>query len=227
MRSSPRWYVILCMAGALAGGCDDAPAPPQPAAQTPAASEGATTAPARPTTQQLLSGPKTRLILGTLPLSAEVPEGWTIRTAGPLVLLEGPTPSGQGEVQLAHRPSLKREQFEALLGGARKDQEQARGTGKTIDVRPLGTATILERRSVGRPLPADAEAEAGAGAAGDAAYNWTITVFVPQGGKPDDAVDVHELNIMGLTVSQYETDGPLLRPIVESLRLESASQGAG
>jgi hypothetical protein len=26
---------------------------------------------------------------------------------------------------------------------------------------------------------------------------------------------------MGLTVGQYETDGPLLRPIMESLRLES------
>jgi hypothetical protein len=219
---------MTCAAGALLlllvmGACDEAPAPPPPPA--PAAPDDAppaATTPARPTTQQLLAAPRTRVPLGTLPLSAEVPEGWQVRTSGPLTLLEGPAPSGHAEIQLAHRPNLRRAGMEAMLAQATKDP--GRDAGRTVEVRRLGAATVLERRTVGREL---ADAQTGTS---DVAYNWTITVFVPQGAATpaaDDVVEVHELNVMGLTRAQYETDAPLLRPIVDSLRLEQAGGAAG
>jgi hypothetical protein len=213
------WWSGVVGIGCLAGGaCDDAPAPPPPtrSAAPDEAADPATTEPARPTTQQLLSGPRTRVPLATLPLTAAVPEGWEIATAGPLVLLKGPTPAGSAEVQLAHRPPLKRDQIDALIDVAR-EEHAGRPGARRLDVRPLGAATVLERQRVGAAIPDPVTGEA------DPIYEWTLTIFVPQ----DDALDVHELNFVGLTLRQYETDEPLLRSIVESLRLEYVAPGAG
>ena len=95
------WAAVTCGAVLIAIGCDRSPAPPNLPESTP------NKAPAsRPTTQELLSGPRKKLPLLPLPLSAQVPQSWQVKSITEnLFFLEGPAPSGDVQIQLAERTS--------------------------------------------------------------------------------------------------------------------------
>src|SRR5205807_2797935 len=73
------------------------------AAKRDASTQPATDAAAstRPTTQDLLTGERTSLKLGSLPLVMDVPKSWKVESpTGGGEWLQGPTPHGQVRIQL-------------------------------------------------------------------------------------------------------------------------------
>ena len=77
--------------GVLSISCNRRPQPPPapPAGGSPQAQAE----PARPTTQELLSGSYKRLVLPGMPLAVQAPQSWKIEMDGPLTFLQGPTPT--------------------------------------------------------------------------------------------------------------------------------------
>ena len=217
-----RTLILGPLVFASGAACDEAPLPPPPTVETPTTAPAATdesqpSEPDRPTTQALLTGPRKQVTLASLPLTAKVPESWTVEPigAGTVTLLHGPTPSGTAQIQLSHRPFVKREQFDALLAGARKEMSQNPQTVQAVDTwQVTGGARAMERRSVGRPMPAlPTDPLSTQPAAPRTGYSWTITYFVPAG----EGFDTYELNFVGLTREQYEADQRLLRGIIGSV----------
>jgi hypothetical protein len=209
------WSIMfMLLAGIAVVGCEDRAIPPGDYdIDSPAEAE-----PARPTAEELLQGPREPLRLGALPLTLEVPQSWEIWTlrAG-LVFLQGPTPSGDVQIQLSSRPILTPEQLELRYAGAQAEAAENPNV-RRVDMRLVNDLTVLERLVV-EPLPEDAVAAED----GDppvllgTPLRWTIGVYVRSGAH----FEVYELNFIGLTVEQYEQDEEFLRPIVETIRLDS------
>src|SRR5438094_2439480 len=67
----------------------------------------------RPTTQELMSGPKKRIGLPPMPFTANVPVQWKVESlaGGGVVVLTGPTPSGDAQIQLSTRPAAKKDEL--------------------------------------------------------------------------------------------------------------------
>ena len=220
-----KWFaygLAVLLAIALGSGCDDAPAPPPHlVADRPAAEphEAETT---RPTTQELLAGPRKPIPLGELPLTVQAPAAWTLKTLNGTthVLLEGPTPAGEASIQLNVRPTTSGPKLELILNGAKKELERFPQSIKMVELRPIRGGQVLEQQRVGempRTLPDDDP-----NVKPSRPMNWTITVFVPHGADHK----TYELNFVGLTADQYETDKPLLRGIVDSITVDAAAAEA-
>ena len=199
--------------------CDDTPKPPpELLEQSRKPDEG----PGKPTTQELLQGPRGVVSLGSLPLTVRAPRGWKVDTVGGgrVVLLQGPTPSGEVQIALSRRPTAKPEQVEAVINGAKKEMATTQAL-RMAEARSLdgSGARVLERQSVGRMLPSvPLDPEGRTMSKPSPALSWTITVFVPEGGE----FDAYELSFLGMTVDQYETDKQLLREVIDSLAVAGA-----
>ncbi len=217
MNLSVMFGILAC--GLALTGCDDTPAVPE-ALKQPQPVE--TTAPARPTTQQLLSGPQNTISLDVLPMSVRAPAGWKVESiADGVVLLQGPTLSGDASIQLSRRPTTTPDRLEAIVSGARREMQQNPEKIRMVDLRDgSGESKVIERQSVGRTaVPVGSENDP---SQVSPMYTWTITTFVPRGGN----YDTYELNFIGLTQAQYDLDMPLLRQMMDSLKLDSAPGAA-
>src|SRR5688500_14087988 len=213
-----RFLLAALLAAGLA--CDDAPEPPpQLLEQSRKEDEG----PKKPTTQELLSGPRGVISLGALPLTVRAPKDWKVNSLanGNIMFLQGPTPSGEAQISLSRRPTAKSEQIEAVINGARKEMAATQSSVKKAETRELpGGARVFERQSIGRMMPAvPLDDEGKTMSKPSPAMSWTITVFVPEG----NLFEAYELNFIGLTVDQYEADQRLLREIIDSLAVASAA----
>ncbi|HEX8520923.1 MAG TPA: hypothetical protein VF669_01620 [Tepidisphaeraceae bacterium] len=214
--------MILGMLAALIliGACDDRTSVPQNVqdAATKAQADAAK-GPQRPTTQELLTGPKKRLALTPLPFSAQVPGSWRVETlaSGSLTVLTGPTPSGEAQVQLSSRSLTSKDELGVIQRAAKKELATTQAGTKHVlkaDFRKLGDAELFERQAVGQPGPlvvTDLNNQEHTVTA--TPYTWTITLFVPKG----DSYAKFELNFLGLTAEQYKQDKALLDQIVNSL----------
>jgi hypothetical protein len=198
-------------------GCDDAPsAPPD---LTESSTSQSSDEPAAPTTQELLAGPRKALALSSLPLMAQVPQSWSIQTlnGSSTTLLEGPSPGGLVQIQLATRPPIAPDKLQVILSRAIKEQTDKPQTVKVLDVKPMPDvpgAQILERQSVGRTMPSvPLNVEGTQLSKPETLYSWTITYFIPQG----DAFDPYELNFVGLTAEQFQSGQEVLRKIIDSV----------
>jgi hypothetical protein len=220
--------VILAAAATAAtalggGGCEDKPEIPQ-AILDEANKPKENPAAKRPTTQELTSGRRTRSPLTPLPLTMEVPPSWTqgefkgIKNPGNL--LQGYTPAGEVQIDFASRPSIKQEDFDRVLEGAKK--EMAKNPSMKVQLRPLGDIKILERQSVGPAKPLTLLDEAGQPHTSvESNFKWTISVLVPHEG----AFQVYELNFIGLTKSQYDKDKEFLEGILGTLQYAGDTGG--
>jgi hypothetical protein len=201
--------------------CDDTPEPPPQLLEESRKKEDE--GPKKPTTQELLSGPRGVISLGALPLTVRAPKDWKVNSLanGNIMLLQGPTPSGEAQISLSRRPTAKSEQIEAVIKGARKEMSATQSSVRMADTRELpGGARVFERQSIGRMMPAvPLDDEGKTMSKPSPAMNWTITVFVPEGS----VFESYELNFIGLTVDQYEADQRLLREIIDSLALADAA----
>ena len=219
IRCAPVAAAAIALAGFTGLGCDEPPKPP--VIVQPVPPPDAT--PPRPTTQELLEGPRKPLALGDLPLTVQAPTGWAVK---PLqgtsqILLQGPTPSGEAFIQLNVRPTTPAPKLDVIISGAKKELQQFPQSIKLVDVRDIAGGKVLERQRVGqvpRPSPEDPP-----DLKPSAPFNWTITVFVPRGSD----YETHELNFVGLTADQYEMDKALLRGIVESISVSGAGPADG
>lgn len=212
---------MLAVAALLIVGCDGS-STPDPVQQ--AATEARSSPPPsdRPTTQQLLQGPRKRLALTPIPFSAAVPPSWKIESlgGGTIVMLDGPTPSGEAQVQLSTHPPAKKEEFERIQRGAAKEKAERPKTVIKADFRQIGNIEVLERQVIGTPGPMtimDAEGHEHTETA--TSFTWTLTFFIPQG----DGFARSELSFIGLTKEQLESDKPLLTEIVDSLQYDPSA----
>lgn len=155
----------------------------------------------------------------------QAPAGWGVNAVEGtnVVLLEGPTPAGQASIQLANRMVISSAKLDALVNGAKGEMKQNPDSMKMVELREparAGGVKVLERQRVGKmPSPLLSEED---GTKASPPFSWTITAFVPRGAD----YETYELNFIGLTADQYETDKSLLREIIDSLAVDAAGAGA-
>ena len=223
--------MALLVVVSLTASCDDKNAVPASVQQAAvkAQAEGPK-GPARPTTQELMSGSRKRLVLAPLPFSVRVPTPWKVDSlgGGSIIVLGGPTPSGEAQIQLTTRSPAKKEELEVIQRAAKKELSQPTtdSSKKTVkaEFRKLGDIEIFERQAVGQPGPLTITDDKGQERIETATpYTWTLTMFIPQ-GSGDYAR--HEMNFIGLTAEQYKQDQPLLDDILKSLNHEAAAAPA-
>jgi hypothetical protein len=211
--------LLLLLLGALSA-CEDRSqvSPEVRQAQQRAEQQG----PPRPTTQQLLTGPRKRLALSPIPFSVGVPMSWKIGTPkdGTVTILEGPTPSGDAQIQINLHPPLTKDKLDIILHGAKKEATEEPKKVQ-IDVRQLSpNITVLERRQIGMPGPLLVGPPRQEKEITATNYKWTITMFVP---REDKQFDQDELNFVALTREQYDQDKELLDGIVKSLQFDPSA----
>jgi hypothetical protein len=210
--------LLLTASGVLATGCDEKPAVPPDLATPPSAS--APTEIAAPTTQELMSGPRKSIGLGTVPLKASVPQSWSIKSlnGGSIHLLGGPAPLGVIQIQIAQRPVVPAEKLKSLVAIAKKELVTDAATVKVVDVHPMKadpTAQVVERQAIGQTMPAMPVGENGTEMSKpETLYSWTLTYYVPEG----PSFNVYELNFVGLTIDEFKANESLLREVLDSIQ---------
>ena len=223
-----RWIVpalVFGAAGLMATiGCDDKPnVPAQVLQQQAKAAEEQKHPNKHPTTQELISGKRSRTALIPLPLTMELPPGWgklnEVSDAGLKLnagnLLQGYTPNGEVQIQLSARPAMKKEDLNHMLAAGKKEMAEKPQQILKFELRPLGNNQVLERQSVGRAAPLTVyDANNQPHTSEESIFNWTISVLVPN----EEAFQVYELNFILLTKSQYDKDKDFLNSVVETLR---------
>ncbi len=213
------WISRAAIAAAIVGlsiGCDDKRDPVLSGLLPPATPA---TAPVvlRPTTQQLLELKRREIMLGSFPLTLEVPPSWKISSEGSGTWLEGETPHGDVRIQLfAQGAPMK---VTALLAMEKRAREQAATQPENLEVLPLkpigGPAKKMERREILRHLAI--VRDSGAVEHVDR-VDWSVMVFVPK----DDKFDVDELNFSGLSLEVYQQDREFIEHIIRSLHYDAA-----
>ncbi len=163
--------------------------------------------PARPTTQSLLEGPRTRTTLSPMPISLDLPPGWALETVADTPVLNGPAPSGDLTVSLITR-SVATKTIEMIERGAKEEAAAKPKTHLRADARTVNGVKIFERQTVGTGVAPD----------GSLMFRWHITVYAP---TPEDAeaTTTYEINFFGLSRKMMETDGPFIQSIIDSLEL--------
>lgn len=213
---------LLIVGVALSGACDrDDSMPPslitvQPEQETPTPSLP------RPTTQALLEGPRTPIVLDTLPISMLVPPQWRItRHSANVVWVEGPTPHSEARIALKSQPSIPHDQFQMYLKGSRRDQEEEKNT--TIKIRQAGPMHIVERRTFLQPMRApvvDSQGIAKLDERGDVVMlttvplRWWVHLFVPF----EQHVEQYDLSFVDIAKDQFEVDQAFLEKMLSTLQ---------
>jgi hypothetical protein len=219
----PMMKRFVCAAFLLAGivslGCDEKPIVPPPELLKNPPPEEPTS---RPTTQELLEGPRRQIQLASMPLTVRVPAGWAVKNLDgtSMTFLEGPTPNGDVSIQLVERATTKPDRLQIMVDMAHKELKQFPDTMRMAELRDIPGAKVLERQRVGRPAP---PSQREPGEKESTPFSWTLHVFVPRGA---DNYETCELNFIGLTADQYETDKALLRGIIDSIAVNEASNAA-
>ena len=220
--------LLTLLAALLAPGCDQTADDDIPQAvrdQQARQAEAQKNLPKIPTTQELLSGPRTVTPLGPLPLTLRVPVSWKVEGVGPASHLRGRAPSGdEVTIQLSSRSAIKRGEFESFVKSAKKEQAEKPQSIIKAELRPFGDGQIFEWQKVGEPREWPVSEVVGGQmqtrTTTEQSFDWRISVFAPQG----DAFQRYELSFIGLTKSQYDKDKAFLQGILDTL---SSSDGGG
>ena len=174
-----------------------------------------------PTTQELLSGPRSTVALGPLPMSMNVPTSWRVAVVSGATNLQGWAPSGtEITIQLSSRTTMKKEALDYAVRSAKKEQADNPHSVLKFDVRPFGPdgAQIMERQGVGEPRDYPImDINGKTQITREQPFKWTISVLAPH--SSGDAYQVYELNFIGLTKSQYDKDKDFLQGLLDSLSL--------
>jgi hypothetical protein len=208
---------------AAAGGCDDS-STRVPQAVLEQATRPATSTDKTPTTQELLTGHRSRTALMPLPVTMELPPGWgPMQKARLPNVIQGYTPSGDVQIQLSARPSMKDAELKAMINSAKKEMAARPQQIIKVDLRQAGEAQILERQRVGEPAKFKVfDSNNVPHESIESNFTWTIDVIVPH----DGAYQMHELNFIGLTKSQYEKDKEFLNSVISTLAYASEAAAA-
>ncbi len=213
---------LLMVAFAMSGACDRDTTVPENVLADQRDVDGQPATPPRPTTQELLEGPRNPIVLDTLPISMLVPPQWKLtRHSGSVVWLEGPTPHSDARIALKSQPSIPLDQFRMYLKGSRRDQEEEKNA--TINIRQVGPMHIVERRTFLNPVSApvvDAQGIAQLDQRGDVVMvtstpmRWWINLFIPF----EEHVEQYDLSFVVIAKEQFDVDGPFLEKMLQTLR---------
>jgi hypothetical protein len=213
--------MMLLAAGLLGyvGGCDDR------SGQVPQAVLDQASKPPEdllkpPTTQQLLTGHRSRTALLPLPLTMELPPGWgPDRRAHMANVMTGYTPSGnEVQIQLITRSSIKHDELDRLVTGAKKEMAAKPQQIVKVELRPLGSAQVLERQRIGEPAKLTTyDKNMTPHESMESHFTWTLNVMIPH----EAGFQVHELSFLALTKNQYDQDKDFLNGVLSTLKYET------
>jgi hypothetical protein len=198
----------------------------------------ASSGPAAPTTQQLLTGPKTPLRLGEIPLVMDVPKNWGLQSIaeGSVITVSGPASSGEINIRLGGRgETINAARIDDIVAGFKREADAKPHPINRVEMREIGPLKVLEQRMIsskdftGGKLPPEVwttevlrSEKTGETTTVKSILNphlvkWNLTVFVPAG---QDKFTTRTLSFMTLKVSEYEQDKEFLEGLVKSLRYE-------
>jgi hypothetical protein len=209
----------IAFVAAMLLGCDERSGsrPPGYTETDPSQSSKSTTAPARPTTQELIEGPYKKLSLFPLALSVSAPQSWAVSSpVERLYFLQGPAPSGGSDVQiqLAERTSETRDRLERLFRAAQRDAA-AHADVASVEVRQLGDMRVFDVRHIvdgADPYATTSSAAPTSAASPPKLVDWSVTYYVPRGSD----FAAYELHFFNLPKSQFDADKEFLRKILDS-----------
>ncbi len=223
---------MLLGVGTLVTACDDKPDVPQTVLdQARAASEHK--GPKIPTTQELLTSARKPIALLPLPLTMQVPPGWgklndnnpagiKVTSAG-LNILQGYTPNGEVQIQLAGQSPIKQEDLDRLVAAGKKEMAQKPQQIVKFELRSVGNLKVLERQTLGPPAPLTVyDRDNLPHTSLESNCDWTLSVLIPT----DGAYQVCKLGFISLTKSQYDEDKDFLYSILNTLHYAGDSDAA-
>lgn len=217
----------------LACGCDER-STPSPGGPSPSARR-VPPIPPRPTTAELVDAPRKAMALGVYPLVMDVPQGlWQLKIstetgAATSISIEGPAPAGDVLIQVTHYPVLQ--PADALAkkeADGLKDMNAHRDTVLMSEMRAMGPAKVLERRTIVK----DGIKELGKDGVTQIPKDeikWNLMVFTPHPSKREQG-PVFEWYMVSFTLlsrEQYEKDKEFLEKIVGSLRYDPLAGDLG
>jgi hypothetical protein len=209
---------LFCVMAISTVGCDKSPEPP-PVTQDTAPPPPP---PAAPTTRDLMEGPRAALSMKVAPLALQVPPGWKVEVLGASAMLEGPTPSGDGQIVVATLPGMSSQRVDMLVSGAKTDGNTEPGRYQVKDVPSLHGMHVLDRLTYTSPAATQPttqpEAEtADADPLNGPLVSWERIVFVPI----SDSFMPTSFSISGMTPRQYEQDQPFFESILDTVEQQA------
>ena len=159
-----------------------------------------------PTTQQLLTGPRTKLDLKFAPFTLNVPQSWELKTFndGATVILEGSTPTDTVGISIPVYRTITADQEKALETHAKQDAIEHSDLIKSNPIRDMPGTKVIEQLILDAPTSATTQPLQ--------TLQWIYTLCIPN-GKDFTAYD---LRIIGLTTQQYKNDQAFLRSIIDT-----------
>jgi hypothetical protein len=112
------------------------------------------------------------------------------------------------------RAAIRQKELDTLVTAGKKEMAANPQKILKFELRPLGTAQVLERQRVGDPAPLTTyDKNNQPHETTESYFEWTMDVFVPH----EDAFQDHQLSFLALTKAQYEKDKDFLHGIMSTL----------
>lgn len=182
-------------------GCEPEEPVPPPEIQQPAAPAG----PTRPTTQELVDGPRHELSLGSLPATISVPKSWELRSPTgqvPITVLAGPTPTGEAVLRLLKLNKLSPQTHQLYLDKVRQEAADS-ATMLFFEIRDEGGFKVIESVRPGS----------------DSTVDWKLRLLASNGLD----FDQYEVSFLALPRSVYDADADFLRSLLRTIRLSDSA----
>ena len=193
-------------------GCDRTPPPPPPPAAPPPATQPAAAAndvSAPPTTQQLF----------VIPITLQLPAGWSMNPDGGVDLLQGPLPHPEGDstatLEVGHMQTIQQQDYQSFLRGAHIQMEDDPAHVIMSGPKTIGKLTILDDRV----FPQSA---ASLPSGYSPLFKWTIWIFVP---SPSGNEVRYNLTFVGLDLRTYLANKDFLQRMIQSIRYDPSADG--
>lgn len=173
---------------------------------------------ARPTTQEIVNGPRTDLSLETIPFRLTVPQSWKLDITGASTVIRGPTPSSSVEITVAFR-SVVNPDHKQLLIDAFKAKGATQGY-RSVNVRHTDDMDVLNLQQPGPKSNSPLLDDKGNKLRDTSTpLAWNILVFVPDRQLANE-FDQYEFSFVGLDDEIYQADKDLLESIMSSLKYD-------
>ncbi len=206
------WFVIFCAVMISAMGCGKAPTLPKLPEKQPAEAAPATA----PTTQDLINGPYKKISLAPLPLLAQVPQSWDVKTppGTHLAFLQGPSPDGSDiQISLEVGTPLAPDRLQNVLDRAQRAADQDKKLYRAFEIKKVGDTKIMEEQ---KPFSGGENSQ-------QQLVEWKMTYFV----HGDINYTAYVLDIPGLSADQLEQSHVLLQKIFDSITYDSNAAAPG
>jgi hypothetical protein len=174
---------------------------------------------ASPASTASLSNRQKQIPLIAIPFSVDAPESWEQTVDAGVMLLKGRSPSGEVEIMLKTRPSVKPDTLEKELDVVRK--AGTADPNRVLRLEEKGVFKRLEQIEIESALGVAAPTDQAAPAGAVRFYRWVYYFYVQKPAAID--VDVYEMNILGITEEHYKKDEQFIRAIINSARYEPSA----